>query len=318
MRFTTTIASSIASLILLCDQTQGQAGNILQHRFAIGGPDYTYDDLQFTMHFEVSDFMEDNMIAYSLYDGMNCRDGGDNDITENDGYLLSRIRTDNTPIGDGSGIRSIRVQSEIVPNSIVESGIYRTDDDDNGVIEFCLRFGVYNMDKNEPRAFETNFLEIPIKLTIEMDGTFSVRAIVDSIGLVLASASQGVAVEAYICDREDNVVPIMPTGQGQIVRVCVSPTAENLAAGTLIRQLEQFTFRREIPTSTKQVAIESKTGGVPADGLTIVSCQPGSTVCAFETLLQAAFFTGPGIIAGKQGRAASTLLARVFGFEKVY
>ena len=319
MRFTTTIASSIASLIVLCDQVQG-LGNALQQRFAIGGPDYSYDNMQFTMNFEVSDFMQDSMIEYSLYDGKNCKDGGDNDITENDGYLLSRIRTDNTPIGDGSGIRSIRVESEIVGSKLVNSGIYTANDDENtGVVEYCLRFGVYTA------GMEINYLEVPIALTISFDGRFSVQAAVQPVDLVLASASQGAAVDAYICDRDDNLVPIMPTEQGQTVRVCVSPTAENIARGTLMRQLEQFTFYRDLPVSIKQASIEPGTGGVPVDPLTLVSCRSGSTVCAFETLLQADFFTGPGIIRGKEGRAAtSTLLAHVlvwfgidFSFEKV-
>jgi len=302
MRFTTTIASSIASLIVLCDQVQGQGSTLLQ-QFAIGGPDYTYDNLQFTMNFEVSDFMQDNMIGYSLYDGKNCKDGGDNDITENDGYLLSRIRTDNTPIGDGSGIRSIRIQSEIVGTKIVNSGIYTANDDENtGVIEFCLRFGNYNADKDGPQAFEVNYVEVPITLTINFNSSFSVQAAVQPIDLVLSSVSQGVAVDAYICDRDDNLVPIMTTGQGQTIRVCVSPTAENIALGALMRQLEQFTFNRDLPIPRQQAAIEPGTGGAPADPFTLVSCRSGSMVCAFETLLQADFFTGPGIVRG-QGQA---------------
>jgi len=298
MRFT--IALSITSLIFWCDQTQGQS--LLQKRFSINGPENTYDDLQFNMDFEVSDYMNDSMIGYALYDGLNCKDGGDNDITVNDGYLSSRVRTDNAPIGDGSGSRTIKVQSEIVPPGIVESGIYRSDKDGNGVVEYCLRFSVYNMDKDDPNAFESNYIEMPIKLVIELNGGFSVNAAVSNVDTVLQEASEDIAVEAYICDNDENVVPIMPRSQGQSVRVCVSPTTKNLAAGALMNQLEDFTFSREIPKLIKQAAISPATGGVPSDRLTVVSCRPGSTVCAFETLLNANFFSGEGTVTG-QGKA---------------
>jgi hypothetical protein len=294
MRYT--IASLIAFLIVFCDQTQG---NLLQQRYNIDGPVHSYDDMEFVMDFEVSDFIRDSMLDFTLYDGLVCKDGGDNDITDNDGYLLSRIRTDNTPNGEGSKTRKIKFHSEIVGSKMVQSGIYRTDSDGNGVVEYCVRFAIYNMEKSEPRAFEANFLEIPVKLVIELNGGFSVNAALSNVDRVIQEAKENVAVEAYICDRDDNIVPITATAQGQTIRICVSPTPKNLAAGALMRQLEAFTFRREIPISTKQVAIEPETGGVPSDQLTVVSCRPGYMVCAFETLLQANFFTGPGVISGK-------------------
>lgn len=290
------IGSTIASL-LFCDLARG---NFLEQRFKIDGPIYEYGDLQFTMDFEVSDFTQDSAIGYTLYDGLNCQDGGDNDITENDRYLLSRIRTDLTPPGDGSGIRKVKIQSEIVPNFITDSPIYRTDADGNVLVEYCLRFSVYNTGKDETFAMETNYLEVPIKLVIDLNAGFQVDASLSNSDVVLKESSQNVAVEAYICDNEENIVPIVATEQGQTVRVCVSPTPSNLAAGALMRQLESFTFRREIPIGIEQAAIDPGTGGVPADQLTIVSCRPGSTVCAFETLLQADFFQGEGVVMGKK------------------
>ena len=297
MRFTTALL--ISCIVFLFSDVQAQP-SLLEKRFRIDGPDYEYDDLQFLMEFEVSDFIKDNMLEYKLYDGMNCKDGGDNDITDNDGYLLSRIRTDNTPNGDGTGSRKVKVHSQIVGNQIKDSDIYRTNDDGDVLVEYCLRFGVYNQDKKEPMSFETNFLEIPVRLTIDMVGDFSIIAPLDVLPPILTGEEQGVAVEAYICDSDDNTVPIMPTEQGQTIRVCVSPVQEVLARNIVMRQIEQFTFRREIPDSVSQEAIEAGTGGVAADPLTVVSCRPGSVVCAFETLLTADFFSSPGIIIGKQ------------------
>uniref|UniRef100_A0A7S4ABL4 Dolichyl-diphosphooligosaccharide--protein glycosyltransferase subunit 1 n=1 Tax=Pseudo-nitzschia australis TaxID=44445 RepID=A0A7S4ABL4_9STRA len=295
-----TIGSTVASLLLFCDLARGQS--LLQTRFNIAGPQFEYDQNKFTMTFEVSNFVQDNMVAYTLYDGLNCRDGGDNDITENSGYLLSRIRTDLRPLGDGSGLRTIKVQSEVVPADITSSPIYKEDVDGNVVIEYCVRFGVYNTDKDGEFAMEANYIESPIKLVINMNAGFQVDAALSNSDIVLNEVSQNVAVEAYICDNDENIVPLVGKEQGQTVRVCVSPTPNNLAAGALMRQLESFKFRRLSPVLVQQAAIEPKTGGVSANQFTIVSCQPGSTVCAFETLLGADFFMGPGEVVG-QGTA---------------
>jgi len=288
---------TIASLLFFCDLVQGQS--LLKERYKISGPEFEYGELQFTMDFEVSDFVQDSMVEYTLYDGLNCKDGGDNDITENEGYLVSRLRTDLTPVGDGSGVRTVKVLSEIVPTGgIGNSPLYREDDDGNAVVEYCVRFSVYNMPKDQTYATETNYLEIPVKLVINLRAGFEIDASVSNSDVVLRQASQNTAVDAYICDSEDNIVPIMPTEQGQTVRVCVSPTPPNLAVGALMRQLESFTFRRESPIKIEQVAISPNTGGVPADELTVVSCRPGSTVCAFETLLTADFFINEGVVVG--------------------
>lgn len=271
---------------------------MLKERYKITGPEFEYDDLQFTMDFEVSDFVQDSMVEFTLYDGLNCKDGGDNDITENDGYLLSRLRTDLTPLGDGSGVRLIKVQSEIVPKAMGDSNIYKKDDDGNAVIEYCVRFSVYNMPKDQTYSTETNYLELPVKLVINLAAGFQVDADLSNADTVIAQATKNTAVEAYICDSEDNVVPIEATEQGQTVRVCVSPTPPNLAAGALMRQLESFKFRRQAPVEVEQVAISPNTGGVGASELTVVSCRPGSTVCAFETLLTADFFIREGVVIG--------------------
>ena len=296
-----TIGSTIASLLLFCDLARGQS--LLQTRYNIGGPQFEYDQNKFTMTFEVSNFVQDNMIGYTLYDGLNCKDGGDNDITENSGYLLSRIRTDLRPLGDGRDFRTIKIQSEVVPADITSSPIYKEDVDGNVVIEYCVRFGVYNTDKTGEFAMETNYIESPIKLVIDMNAGFQVDANLSNSDVVLNEAAQNVAVEAYICDNDENIVPLVGKEQGQTVRVCVSPTPTNLASGALMRQLESFKFRRLSPVLVEQDAIEPQTEGVSANQFTIVSCRPGSTVCAFETLLGADFFMGAGEVVGKKKRS---------------
>eukprot|EP00535_Pseudo-nitzschia_heimii_P005553 CAMPEP_0197187008 /NCGR_PEP_ID=MMETSP1423-20130617/15061_1 /TAXON_ID=476441 /ORGANISM="Pseudo-nitzschia heimii, Strain UNC1101" /LENGTH=385 /DNA_ID=CAMNT_0042638479 /DNA_START=225 /DNA_END=1382 /DNA_ORIENTATION=- len=292
------IVISMLPLIVLCDRAQGDY-SLLEKRFAIEGPENSYESLTFNMGFQISDLIEDNMIGYSLYDGHNCKDGGDNDITDNSVYLLHRIRTDNTPTGDGSATRNIKIESKVVPTDIKNSTIYETDSDGNGVVKYCLRIGVYNMDRSDPMSMEVNFLEIPVMLTLRMSGNFQIDAALSMINPLLDATTRGVAVEAYICDYDDNTVPIMPQTQGQAIRVCVTPIQEVLDYGGFMRQIENFDFFRQIPVPTQQAAINPDTGGIAADQLTVVQCRPGSIICAFETMLKADFFTEEGVIAGQ-------------------
>lgn len=256
-KFTT--LSSITSLVLLFDEAQAGGGSLLQQRFAIDGPDYSYDALTFTMDFKISDFITNSMVGYTLYDGHKCKDGegfgGDNDITENEGYLLHKIRTDNAPLGDGSGTRSIKVSSQVVIPDIAGSPLYATDSEGYGVVKFCLRMGIWNADRNEPMSMEVNFLETLLTLRLNVNGDFAIEAQVSNVDPLLKMNSEGVAVDAYICDYDDNTVPIMPTEQGQTIRVCVTPVPEVLASGGLMRQIEKFDFFRQIPNQVSQSAI---------------------------------------------------------------
>jgi hypothetical protein len=69
-----------------------------------------------------------------------------------------------------------------------------------------------------------------------------------------------------------------------------------LAEGGYLQNLESFTFTRGNAT---QVAIAPATGGVAADELTAITCQPGATLCSFETILSSEFFDTPGLVQGE-------------------
>jgi len=171
-------------------QASGVVG--LGQKFDIRGPVFTHKSLEFTMDFKVSDFMDDTMVGYTLYDGLNCKDGGDNDITENSGYLSSQQQlfsdtSTSTPIirGDGSGERTVKVTANLHPNKLVDSAIYHQedydDDSDNNhhhhrsaSIDFCIRFSVYNTDKDSSNAMEANFLENPVTLTINFSSDIAI------------------------------------------------------------------------------------------------------------------------------------------------
>jgi hypothetical protein len=265
----------------------------LKDRFNIEIPIFNYESLQFELEYVVSDMMGDTFVAYRVFDGHLCQEGN-NDITEND-YLLSRLRPDLKPVGDGDGFRTMKVTLNVDPVTIASSPIYE-DSITSANVYFCVRFSVYNMDFLDPNALEVNFLETPVQLTIDLVDGFAIVAEVTNSALVLELAYEDSAVEAYICDSEANVLEGDVKSQGESVRVCVVPNEETLAEGALLRYIEEFTFTRE---EHEQVAILPGTEGAPATELTVVSCEAGSVLCAFETLLGAEFFYGGvGIVHG--------------------
>jgi len=294
------IALSIASLVFLfCDQTEGITGaELLQKRWDISDAEIEYNDFEFTLNFEVSDIIENNMIGYTLFDGAGCGDTGEKVISENADFISARSRTDNTPVGDGTGTRIIKIVNQVDANKIKNASIFSKDESGNGVVEYCVRFGVWAWDKNDPSSFETNFRETVLKIVINLTAGLAVDTSLSKVETLFKNVQQGSEVEAYVCDSDANVVPIEATMQGQTVRMCISPTQKTLNAGIFMRDLEQFTFRRSDPSSVQQVAIAAGTGGQPANPLTVASCTPGAIVCAFETLLQADFFVSEGKVMG--------------------
>ena len=294
-------AIRVALLLLFSSSLNRVKGqSLLEKRWNISGPVFGYRDLQFDLGFTVSDFIQDSMVEYRLYDGHNCKDGGnsvnrtgDADITDND-YLLSRIRPDLKPVGNGTGTREIKVTLNIVPDKVQNSTIFE-DDVDRGLIMFCVRLSVYNLNTTNPQAVEVNFIEVPVILTVSLTDRFSLSLFFNNSELVVQSAYDDTAVEAYLCDNDNNVVEFDSREQGLTVRVCIVPTDASISEGAFLRHLEEFTFWKG---DDKQVAIAPKTGGQAADELTVVSCYPGALICAFETLLGSSFFNGVGVVFG--------------------
>jgi len=175
----------------------------LEQKYAIRGPlSYGHDLLDFSIDFIVSDFIDDDMVGYKIYDGLDCWADEDDEITENSGYLVSELITDNiTLVGDGSGERTMSISMSFDPDLIVNSTIYNpyysnndtdtdtdTDNDSNnitdtddtdvididtadrGIVEICLRFSNYNADKDSSNTFEVNFVENPIVIVLDFMG----------------------------------------------------------------------------------------------------------------------------------------------------
>lgn len=172
----------------------------LEQKFAIQGPlSYGHDLYDFSLDFLVSDFIDDDMVGYTIFDGLECSWDDNENIVENSGYLLSELIPDNsTGVGDGSGTRTMEISLSLNPDLIVNSTIYSpyenendydsnttmtndtdvdsdidTDDSydgDRGIIEICLRFSNYNADKDSLYGFQVNFVDNPIVIVLDMTG----------------------------------------------------------------------------------------------------------------------------------------------------
>jgi hypothetical protein len=192
----------------------------------------------------------------------------------------------------------MKVTLNIDPETISSSIIYE-DFTTQAIVYFCVRINVYNMDSADSNALEVNFLETPVLLTVNLVDGFQINSgSLTNAKSAVQLAEDDSAVEAYLCDNDANVVEQGNIqNQGQSVRVCVKPTTETMSKGAYLRYIEEFTFTRQAE-DVSQVAISPGTEGVAGSQLTVVSCEPGATLCAFETLLGAEFFSSTGIVNG--------------------
>jgi hypothetical protein len=106
------------------------------------------------------------------------------------------------------------------------------------------------------------------------------------------TANEVYQVEAYQCNALND--PITTTfNQGQVIRICVTPTSDASTDGVTMRDVQSFTFTRG---EISQIAVENNDSA--GNGLTSLTCIEGAAVCWFETLLKAEFYDSPGQVAG--------------------
>jgi hypothetical protein len=143
--------------------------------WAIGDPDFNYNDSQFSFKWTVSDYIADGNAAYTVYDGVKCKEGN-NDITEamnnyrdiKTGAFLQNLglqpdsSTPYMPLNPskGEGFRDIRLFLDVQPTlANTDLLYYETDNQYRAVVDFCVRFSLYNIDHLAEDAIEVNFQE---------------------------------------------------------------------------------------------------------------------------------------------------------------
>jgi hypothetical protein len=179
---------------------------------------------------QLSNYVQDHFATFTIYDGLECKEGS-NDITDKISDIQSGtayfqtlgIQQDSAtpydpdPNTTGDGVRDMTLSLTIQADGITESPIYSETTTNNGevkaAIAFCVRFSLYNADPDETNAFEINYRESPITLSVDLTDEFRVGEI-GVEGPLEGQRTASIPCEAvgYECDDPD---------QGSEVRACV-------------------------------------------------------------------------------------------------
>jgi hypothetical protein len=275
----------------------------LAKKWNITDPSFAYEKLGFTLDYQVSDFISDDMTAYALYTSPGCKETGASvsasDLTSTKPVLTGQAYN---AANNGDGVRDQKLTVGVVADNIAAaSGIY-AEDNTTGVvtatIDFCVRFSLQTTSGDD--AVEVNFLETLVTLFVDLSDGFTIGdVIVAPKDKLLNTANQVYLLEGYQCNSGN----VALTGgdltgtrnQGSVIRVCVKPDSDAFLAGIKMRSLDEFTFSREGGIS--QPAIVGYNEESP-NGLTSLTCSNGVDVCFFETILFAAFYSSDGFVVG--------------------
>jgi hypothetical protein len=174
------------------------------------------------LKWQVSDYIQDKHILYSVYDSHACKDGGANDITYSSNYLQEHylyttgiqasVSTPHNPdpVTSGSGSRDMYLHLSIQSNTISNSQIYTDRNiagEVSGNVQFCIRFGLYNDSPELPNSLEVNFIETLIDFNAYLSDGFEIGVIsVVPNDKTEATANDACEVFAYECDLENQPV----------------------------------------------------------------------------------------------------------------
>jgi len=145
------------------------------------------------------------------------------------------------------------------------------------------------MDANDDGSMEVNFIETPVQLDVHFIDNEMVSIFHSDTELVIDLAESNQAVEAYVCDKDANVVEVDPenTANGVTIRVCIVPVEKVMDEGAYLKSIDELYFYRD---GILQEAVVSGTLESKATGVTFVDCPPGAELCVFEITLESEFF----------------------------
>jgi hypothetical protein len=276
----------------------------LAKKWNITDPSFAYEALSFTLDYQVSDFINDDMTSHAVYTSPGCKEDG----ALVDASYLTSSKTDLTgeiynADNNGDGVRDQQVTVGVVPANIAAAtGVYLEDTTTGNVtatVEFCVRYNLKTI--ADAGAVEVNFLETLVTLFVDLSDGFSIGEVsVKPKDKLENTANQVYLLEGYQCNSGNVQLTTEETSasrnQGSVIRVCVKPDNDAFTAGIRMRSLDAFTFSRADGDVT-QPAIVGPNSESP-NGLTSLTCSNGLEVCFFETILFAAFFSTDGVVAG--------------------
>jgi hypothetical protein len=277
---------------------QAQPPANLRARWNISEPTYAYNRLAFVLDYQVNDFIDDSMAAFSVWDS-GCQEGGvDVEGTGLTGY----IEGDDTPPGIGLGTRSIKVNINVHTPQVESTPIFHDTTPTyppeqnitafrEATVSFCVRFSL-----NTPGDYpnEVNFHETLIDLAMDFSNGFAIESVAAApeAGTTQAEGNN-YTLSAYECSTADS-----ESNQGSVISICIEPSTEALGDGVRMRSVDSFTFFLEengVQTVTQEAV---KDGAESLNGLTRLFCVRGQRVCTIETILNALFYASNGTVDG--------------------
>ena len=113
-----------------------------------------YDGLNFDLEYTTSDYIQTNMVKYTLYDGHTaCETNNGNNIINDSGCFTIELVGDDTPVGGGLETRQMTLSTLIDPNTIRDSPSYEeSEDGTSATIKFCVRLGVHDGEQSKRKV----------------------------------------------------------------------------------------------------------------------------------------------------------------------
>jgi hypothetical protein len=267
----------------------------LEMNWYISKPTFAYHGYEFDLDYKISESIVDAQISYKVYDGHDCSRGS-NEVTDNNEYLFSTLIDEIESSGNNTSLLDRKLKIRIDTDKIRFTPLY-ADYGSFSQIYFCVRFSAFHEEEGSDKLIEVNWVETPVLLVMDAlsfsvggEGSFS------NAYPVYESRT----VDVHLCNTNSDTnsseaVQRSSGTPGQLVRVCIQPGNQTLTEGGNVWFIEEFTFNRENHT---QPVIEAASGGSPSSDLTVVTCEPGSDLCYFETVLGDEFFDSLGIVEG--------------------
>jgi hypothetical protein len=270
----------------------------LARKWNITDPSFTYDSLGVDLDYPVSDFIDNAHTLHALWTSPGCQATGNpvpaSVLTSTRPVLTGQAYN---PTNNGDGVRDQKLTFGVVAATIADSDIYVEDTTVGSVtatIDFCVRFSLLTAG-----AVEVSFIETLVTFFVDRSDGFAIGDVsVTPKQKIKNTANQVYLLDGYQCNASNDAL----TGsdltdtkiQGSVIRVCVKPDAEAVAAGIKMRSLDDFTFSRDDISQEAIVGYNQEAN----NGLTILFCSNGVDVCVFESILFADFYSTPGVVLG--------------------
>jgi hypothetical protein len=283
----------------------------LATKWNIDDPTFDYSVLSFDLDYTVTNYITAAKVSYNVWDG-DCKKPNDEniafDLVSPGAVFAGTLDTSLLPtaesIGDGSAPLGIKLTLVINPETIAAaSDIYSEATSASGElvasVVFCVRFMLTTTGST---PIEANFLQTLITLNIDLSDGFEIGSVaVAPQDKGLETANQVYEVDAFQCNPSNAALSVtaaaLTRNQGAVIRVCVQPKQEARDSGVYMRTIDSFSYTRTDATpAITQVAVSGGAGA--ANALTNLDCEAGYEICAFDSILFAAFYASTGIVTG--------------------